>query len=109
MRRFWVMGLGIALLCVLAPTVATAVPDARRTPVSWMLARTKMARAKDGLAPSPPDLGTVSEASWRIAEARYAAIHALIDGLSLQVAADPDADVTVVREQALDAVMALLR
>lgn len=38
-----------------------------------------MTRAKDGLAPSPPDLGTVSEASWRIAEARYAAIRPLLE------------------------------
>jgi len=42
-------------------------------------------------------------------EERYAAIHAVIDGLSLQVAADPDVDIAEVRRQALDAVMALLR
>jgi len=38
-----------------------------------------MAHAEDGVAPAPPDLSTVSEANWRIAEARYAAIRPLLE------------------------------
>lgn len=37
-----------------------------------------MARTEDGVAP-PPDLSTVSDADWQIAEARYAAIRPLLE------------------------------
>jgi putative transposase len=47
---------------------------------------TTMARAEEGVAPSPPDLSTVSDADWRIAEARYAAIRPLLESERRSVA-----------------------